>query len=85
MQSSRKTPLILWALMACLIVINFVTMALLIRQRVEVMRLQSEIVTLRGELAARAETPSRPRWETPGVYVGLRTDNHAVRLEKIEQ
>jgi hypothetical protein len=152
---------IIWALLACLIVINFVTMALLIRQRFEAVRLQSEVVTLRAELAAGTGTTARPRVETippsapdafakvaesaipgryryfelgkdrgtvtlnadhtfvnekgdnspeytwalspdrlilqyrrlaahytrvesPGVYVGQRTDNHAVRLEKIE-
>jgi hypothetical protein len=161
MQSSGKAPLFLWALIACLVVINFVTIALLVRQRVEVIRVQSEIVTLRGELTAHSEKAAGPRWkvipksapdafakitesalpgryryfelgkdrgtvtlnadhtfvnekgdnspeytwtlspdrlvlqyrriaahyttvESPGVYVGSRTDSHAVRLEKIE-
>jgi hypothetical protein len=158
----KRTPLILWAGIACLLAIIFVMLGVMIWQRVEVMRLKSEVVTLRGELNARTENFARSRnevvpeaapdafakvpetaipgsyrffelgkdrgvvtlnadhtfvnekgegfpeytWnlspdrlvlqyrrvaahytnvESPGVYVGLRTDNKAVRLEKVEK
>jgi hypothetical protein len=151
----------LWALIVCLLVINSITIALLLRQRAETSHQRAENDALRSELGVQAGNAARPRgeripesapdafakipesaipgryrffelgkdrgivtlnadhtfanekgdnfpeytWtlsrdrlvlqyrrvaahythvESPGVYVGLRTDNHAVRLEKIE-
>ena len=58
-----RMPFALWTLVACLVALNCVLFGLLGWQRVEVIRLRSEIVTLQQALAARAPGPARLKAE----------------------
>jgi hypothetical protein len=52
MQSSGRTSLLLWALIACLLVINSITIFLIVRQRAENVRQQAENTRQRSEIEA---------------------------------
>lgn len=52
MQSSGRASLLLWALIACLLVINSITILLIVRQRAQNIRLEVENTRQRSEIDA---------------------------------